>query len=180
MSVKTFLHGALLGLTWVMLANIGPAQATDGGVWVPGLTQAKSGTIVCGGFYRVNQAHRARWVLRNDNEEGDINLEKIRLYDAEANLLDEWLGDDVDFPADANGIVGSGDNTIAAHQTVRYRSEDSPWAQIFLGPGNVQVVFDWSAEKRVIPPTISLVRYVNEPYGGPVLARSAAPCNRIR
>ena len=185
MKTTTFLQGIMIGLGSLMLAVSGQAQAR-GMTWVPGITKADSGSIVCGGFYKQDLSHRARWILRNENEEGDINIDRIRLYNKTGDLkLDTTLLDPNDpsagLPQDKNGILGPGQSVLAAHQTARYRSEDiPPLSSNLWGPGNVQVVFDWSADKRVIPPAVSLVR-LNYDYSGTILlARSSGKCNRVK
>ena len=185
MKATTFLRGTMLGLVSLMLAVSGQAQAS-GEAWAPGLTKAKSGRIVCGGFYKQDLSQRARWILRNENEEENINLDRIRLYNKTGDLkLDTLLLDpnnpSAGLPSDKNGILGPGQSVLAAHQTARYRSEDiPPLSSNLSGPGNVMVVFDWSADKRVIPPAVTLVR-LNYDYSGTILlARSSGKCNRVK
>ena len=182
MKTTTFLQGIMIGLGSLMLAVSGQAQAS-GGAWVPGLTKAKSGRIVCGGFYKLDLSHRSRWVLRNDNEKRNINIDRIRLYNKRGDLKLDTLIDPYNPSAgiwpDINGILGPGQSILAAHQTALYRSEDLP-AFSSSGPGNVQAVLDWSADKRVIPPAITLVRLVYDSSGAYLLARSATKCNRVK
>lgn len=178
MSIKTLLHGALFGVASVMLVSIGSVHAANGGAMLPGL-KATSGTIMCGGFYRLDQTDRSRWAVRNDNEEDVINIDKMRLYNKYGgDPRVEWESDNL--PYDVNQVLVAPDNVLEAHQTARYRAEDfPPITDNSRGPGNVQVVFDWSAERAVIPPTITLIRMIFDPYGN-ALARSTSPCNRIR
>lgn len=181
MKTTTFLQGIMIGLGSLMLAVSGQAQAS-GGAWVPGLTKAKSGRIVCGGFYKQDGSQRARWILRNENEKRDINIDRIRVYNKTGNLIHDTLIDphnpSAGLPPDKNGILGPGQSILAAHQTARYRSEDSPFRSI-SGSGNVLVVLDWSADKRVIPPAVGLVRLVYD-SSGTILARSSGKCNRVK
>ena len=182
MKTTTFLQGIMIGLGSLMLAVSGQAQAS-GGAWVPGLTKAKSGRIVCGGFYKQDGSQRARWILRNENEKRDINIDRIRVYNKTGNLIHDTLIDPYNpsagLPPDKNGILGPGQSILAAHQTARYRSEDSPFRSI-SGSGNVLVVLDWSADKRVIPPAVGLVRLVYDSSGTILLARSSGKCNRVK
>ena len=183
MKTTTFLQGTMIGLGSLMLAVSGQAHAS-GETWVPGITKANSGSIVCGGFYKRDLSHRARWILRNENEEGDINIDRIRFYNKTGNLKLDTLIDPYNPSAgmlpDKNGILGPGQSILAAHQTARYRSEDLPPFSSMSGPGNVQAVLDWSADKRVIPPAIILVRLVYDSSGAYLLARSATKCHRVK
>ena len=183
MKTTTFLQGTMIGLGSLMLAVSGQAQAS-GKAWVPGITKAKSGRIVCGGFYNRDDSHRSRWVIRNVNEKANINIDRIRLYNKTGDLKLDTLIDPYNPSAgmlpDKNGILGPGQSILAAHQTALYRSEDlSPFSSM-SGPGNVQAVLDWSADKRVIPPAVTLVRMVYDSFGTYLLARSATKCNRVK
>ena len=184
MKTTTFLQGIMIGLGSLMLAVSGQAQAR-GMTWVPGITKADSGSIVCGGFYKQDLSQRARWVLRNENEEENINIDRIRLYNKTGDLKLDTLIDpnnpSAGLPPDKNGIVGPGQSVVAAYQTVRYRSEDlPPLSSNLWGPGNVLLVLDWSADKRVIPPAVSLVRLVYDSSGTMLLARGGGKCNRVK
>jgi len=183
MKTTTFLQGIMIGLGSLMLAVSGQAQAS-GETWVPGITKANSGSIVCGGFYKRDGSHRARWIIRNDNEKANINIDRIRLYNKIGDLKLDTLIDPYNPSAgmlpDKNGILGPGQSVLAAHQTARYRSEELPPFSSMSGPGNIQAVLDWSADKRVIPPAITLVRLVYDSSGAYLLARSTTKCNRVK
>ena len=184
MKTITFLQGTMIGLGSLMLVVSGQAQASSE-ARAPGITKAESGRIVCGGFYKLDLSQRARWILRNENEEENINLDRIRLYDKTGDLKLDTLIDPNNPSAgllpDANGIVGPGQSVVAAYQTVRYRSEDLPlFSSNLWEPGNVLVVLDWSADKRVIPPAVSLVRLVYDSSGTMLLARGGGKCNRVK
>ena len=184
MNITTLLRGALLGLTSAMLVNTGTVLADDH-ISVPGLSTAKSGTVACGGFYRVRGDQRVRWVFRNVNEEGDFKVDRIRIYDKTGELKYD-TNDDPNIPtggmlSDANGILGPDNNTVTPHQTVRYRSEDLPVFSGLNGPGNVQVVFEWSADKRLVPPKFTLVRMIYDRFlPDVVVARSASTCTTVK
>lgn len=177
MKATTFLRGTMLGLGSLMLAVSGQTQAS-GEAQEPGFTKAKSGRIVCGGFYKQDRSQRARWILRNENEEENIYIDRIRLYNKIGNLKLDTLIDGM-LP-DKNGILGPGQSVLAAHQTARYQSEDLPSFSSISGPGNVQVVLDWSANERVIPLAVGLVRLTYDASGMILHARSSGKCNRVK
>lgn len=186
MKITKIIRVGLLTVVSLMLFVSGNVLASGWGTWVPGLTKAKSGTIVCGGFYKQDLSQRARWVLRNVNEESDINIERVRLYNKYGDIkLDSLLVDPNDpsagIPPGKNGILGPYQSILAPHQTERYNSENlPPITPNISGPGNVQVIVDWSSEKRVIPPEIVLVRHVYDSSGSYLRARSSSACNRIK
>ena len=181
----TFLQRTMIALGSLMLTVSGQTLASDE-QWIPGITKAESGRIVCGGFYKLNLTHRGRWVLKNENEEESINIDRIRLYNKKGDLKEDTaLSDPNDpsagIPPDVNGILGPGQSVLAAYQTARYKSEDiPPFTLNYNGPGNVQLVFDWSADKRVIPLAIRHIRLNYDSTGTFVVARSSSKCSRVK
>ena len=184
MKIATLLKASMISIGCIILSLNVNADDVDNPA-MTGLTSAKSGTVVCGGFYRQNFTHRARWAIRNFNEEYDINVDRIRLYDKFGDLKIDTLIDpsnpSIGIPPDRNGILGPGQSVLAAHQTALYISEDLPPISLNPnGPGNVQVVMDWSAEQRVIPPSVVLVRHVYDATGTILYARSSGECRSVR
>lgn len=170
----------LLLITGVSSASEGDRRET-----LPGLEKARSGTVVCGGFYFMDRTHRSRWILRNVNDEDDITIDRMRIYNKRGEVLFDSLIDPNDPCAGLlpgrNGILGPGQCVLGVYQTARYRSEDlPPFTSNPRGPGHVMVIFDWSAEKRIIPLAMTTVRYVYDPSLTTVVARSTSRCTRTQ
>jgi len=143
-----------------------------------------SGTIVCGGYYTLDNSQRYRIVMMNINEKADIKITRIRVY-----FKDGALGGDTDIlgyiPAGRNNILGPTNDILGPHQTERYLSEDvygtEPDQVPPLQQGNVQTVIEWSSNSLAKPPVVSLVRHIhNLSITGTPLARSSSTCESLR
>ncbi|MEM7444923.1 MAG: hypothetical protein AAF414_16500 [Pseudomonadota bacterium] len=134
----------------------------------PGIAQdrdtADGGTFGCiSGTHRdrsdTNESQSSRYHIANFDEEGAIQIDQIRVYDAEGTLRCDYPGTDA-FPDHAEFR-----QQIAPHQTSIFRSSD--WADCSNGITDlarnerpVQVLIDWSTvdDEVVIPVVASILR----------------------
>lgn len=134
----------------------------------PVLAQDRS-TVASGSFGCISGTHRdrgdsgemqsSRYHVVNFDETGSIQIDRIRVYDAEGTLRCDYPGTDA-FPDHAEFR-----QEIAPHQTSIFRSHD--WADCSNGITDlarnerpVQVIVDWSAtdDEVVIPVVASILR----------------------
>jgi len=136
--------------------------------------RVRSGGVGCGGQY-VGNTQATNWTLRNWNEDATITLERVRFYDAQGQLLYDSAVSGI--PVTDNTVLGPTDNTLEAHQTTIF-STDQLQAVGVLPPlafnqRPMQLVVDWSAGRSraapTSPPAASFrarSRSTNPPDGG--------------
>lgn len=119
------------------------------------------GTVSCGGqhFNRLGgtEAHRTNYIIRNYNEHADINLDRVRVFDANGNVL--FDSDITGMPVFFNGVLSASDTSLNPHQTAQLRTNELLGSN-FLGQLDrpIQVIFDWSAQKKVLTLEVGNVR----------------------
>lgn len=130
-----------------------------------GPKKATAGTLACGGNQLIRNGgtefHQSNYVFRNLNDVSSINIDGIRIYNALGIQIADYPGSAL--PKFTNGILGSLDSSLDAHQTAQLISRD-----LFGNAGfakserPVQVIIDWSSSAPVTPLKVSLVRLVRE------------------
>lgn len=130
-----------------------------------GMKKAVSGTLACGGNQLIRNGgtefHQTNYVFRNFNSFESIDINRIRVYDANGSLLSDYSG--AALPDFTNSVLGPLDNSLQPYQTAQLGTR-SFFGDLGLSKSQrpLQVLIDWSAYVPVTPLKVSLVRVVRE------------------
>ena len=161
-------HGlGLVGVVCCGLAQAAPIEDT---------VQLRAGTFACGGnhFVRVSntEQHRSVYVISNPNAEITIALNRVRVFDANGNLL-------FDFPSDP--LPASVKLEIGPYETTQINSFDMLTEELTPLDRPMQTHIEWSnlESRRGLAPSVGLVRTVRNVSDGAERSRASAECRLI-
>lgn len=168
LSTNRLAHG--LGLVGVLCCGLAQAAPIEDAV------KLRAGTFACGGnhFLRVGgtEQHRSVYVISNPNPEITVALDRVRVFDANGNVL-------FDFPSDP--LPASVKQDLGPYETTQINSFDILTEE--LGPPDrpMQTHIEWSSleGRRGIAPSVGLVRTVRNTSDGAERSRASAECRLI-
>ncbi len=123
------------------------------------LTLASGGTLYCGGSYRYDGSDASsalrssvHWNLRNYNEDADITIERIQIFQSDGAIL--FDSDVSSTPSARFDRLGAADPVLDSRQTAQYRADelvnDGVLRVLTNNQQPVQFVVTWSAQKPVL------------------------------
>ena len=157
---------------------------------------AREGSVGCGGshFLRLGntELQTSFYNLRNFNDDIALRIDRIRFYNATGALVQDFVAPNL--PPFLNDVLGPGNNLLQPHQTAQLSALDIFGTNFFANDERpLQLIVDWSAERRVMPLQVALNRVaraaqliVNPTTGQTSLSvnversRSASSCTALR
>lgn len=161
-------HG--LGLVGALFCGL--AQATP----IEDAVKLHSGTFACGGnhFLRVGgtEQHRSVYVISNPNPEITIALDRVRVFDANGQVL-------FDYPSDA--LPTSVKLELGPYETTQINSFDILTEELRPSDRPMQTHIEWSnlGSRPGLAPSVGLVRTVRNVSDGAERSRASAECRLI-
>lgn len=133
---------SLIGMTYQSTSIAGHADKNKRGV---------QGSVTCGGNYFSrsggSELHRSTYVLRNIANEGAINIQRIRVYNANGMVLfDSSL---TGLPSFYNSVVSASDTALDPHQSAQLRIVDMIPSQS-RNNRPLQTVINWTANQTIL------------------------------
>ena len=168
LSTNRLVHG--LGLVGVLCC--GPAQAAP----IEDAMKLRAGTFACGGnhFIRVSgtEQHRSVYVISNPNPEIAVALDRVRVFDANGNVL-------FDFPDDP--LPASVKLELGPYETTQINSFDVLTEELTSQDRPMQTHIEWSnlESRQGLAPSVGLVRTVRNASDGAERSRASAECRLI-
>lgn len=159
-----------LGLVGMLCCGLVQAAPIEDAV------RLRAGTFACGGnhFSRLGgtEQHRSVYVISNPNPRVTVTLDRLRLFDANGNLL-------FDFPDDA--LPDSVKPQLGPYETTQINSFDILNDELTSERRPIQTHIEWSNldRRRGVPPSVGLVRTVRVADTGVERSRASAECRLI-
>ena len=160
-----------LGLMGVLCCGLAQAAPIEDAI------KLRAGTFACGGnhFLRVGgtEQHRSVYVIRNPNPEIAVALDRVRVFDANGNVL-------FDFPNDP--LPASVKPDLGPYETTQINSFDILNEELTSPDRPMQTHIEWSNPegRRGLAPSVGLVRTVRNVSDGAERSRASAECRMIR
>jgi hypothetical protein len=131
------------------LAAFVPAKADN-------VDTGRSGSVGCGGSFTPYNVFA--WTLRNFNETDALTITRMRIFDAQGGLRYDSLVSGL--PLSLNGLLGPNNKQLGANQTTVFNSDQLQQQGVLVSgmPLPLQVLFDWTAQSRVVPLSATFVR----------------------
>jgi hypothetical protein len=160
------------GLRLVGVLSCGLAQAAP----IEDAIKLRAGTFACGGnhFSRVGgtEQHRSAYVISNPNREITVALDRVRVFDANGNVL-------FDYPSDP--LPASVKLELGPYETTQIHSFDILTEELSPSDRPMQTHIEWSnlESQRGLVPSVGLVRTVRNASDGSERSRASAECRLI-